>query len=114
MIEEKQTARSCKKIIGILICTYILIVAGYYWGRDAGKRIGLEYRFWVDACFHIWVWFVPVFFFRRSASESLHKTAEREKTVEMGSYRFTGWLYRHNGVLVAPICIGRCIYLNFR
>ena len=63
MIEEKQTARSCKKIIGILICTYILIVAGYYWGRDAGKRIGLEYRFWVDACFHIWVWFVPVFFF---------------------------------------------------
>lgn len=63
MIEEKQTARSCKKMIGILICTYIIIVAGYYWGRDTGKRIGLEYRFWVDACFHIWVWFVPVFFF---------------------------------------------------
>ena len=62
MIEEKQTARSCKKIIGILICTYILIVAGYYWGRDAGERIGLEYRFWVDVSFRIWVWFVPVLF----------------------------------------------------
>lgn len=53
-------ARSYKKIIGTLIFTYILIVAGYYWGRDAGERIGLEYRFWVDACFRIWVWFVPV------------------------------------------------------
>ncbi len=60
MIEEEQTVRSRKKIIWILICVYILIVAGFYWGKDVGERLGLEYRFWVDACFRIWVWFIPV------------------------------------------------------
>ena len=31
-------------------------------GKSVGERQGLEYRFWVDACFRIWVWFVPILF----------------------------------------------------
>ena len=62
MIEVKQTAWSGRRTMRILICSYILIVAGYYWGKDAGEKIGLEYRFWVDAGFRIWIWFVPVLF----------------------------------------------------
>ena len=60
MVEEHKTVKHTKKFIWILICTYILVVTGYYLGKDAGERLGLEYRFWVDACFHIWVWFLPI------------------------------------------------------
>ena len=60
MREEKQTTRKHKKFIWVFICSYFLIVAGYYFGKSVGERLGLEYRFWVDACFRIWVWFVPI------------------------------------------------------
>ena len=60
MIEEKQTVRKHSRLIWIFICIYFLIVAGFYLGKSVGERQGLEYRFWVDACFCIWVWFVPI------------------------------------------------------
>ena len=62
MIEEKQTGRKLKWFIWIGICIYFLIIAGYCLGKSVGKRLGLEYRFWADACFRIWVWFVPILF----------------------------------------------------
>lgn len=61
-MEEKEKVRSHKRIIWIFICIYFLIVAGYCLGKCVGENEGLEYRFWVDACFRIWVWFVPVLF----------------------------------------------------
>lgn len=60
MVEEKQTTKKHKRFIWVFICCYFLIVAGYYFGKSVGERLGLEYRFWVDACFRIWVWFVPI------------------------------------------------------
>ena len=62
MIEEKKKVKSPKRIIWIFIGIYFLVVAGYYLGKGSGEGIGLEYRFWVDACFRIWVWFVPILF----------------------------------------------------
>ena len=62
MIEEKQTEGKSKKFIWMIIFSYFLIVAGYCLGKVVGKKQNLEYRFWVDACFRIWVWFVPVLF----------------------------------------------------
>ena len=62
MIEEKEKVRSPKRLIWIFIGIYFLIVAGYYLGKAVGVKLGLEYRFWVDAGFRIWVWFVPVLF----------------------------------------------------
>ena len=62
MIEEKQTARKFKRFLWILIGIYFLIVAGYCLGKRIGDRQGLEYRFWMDACFRIWVWFAPILF----------------------------------------------------
>ena len=62
MIEEKQTGRKLKWFIWIGIWIYFLIIAGYCLGKSVGKRLGLEYRFWADACFRIWVWFVPILF----------------------------------------------------
>lgn len=59
-MEEKKIIRSYKRIIWIFICIYFLIVAGYFGGKCVGVKGGLEYRFWVDAGFRIWVWFVPV------------------------------------------------------
>lgn len=44
----------------IFICIYFLITAAFFLGKGVGERQGLEYRFWVDACFHIWVWFLPI------------------------------------------------------
>ncbi len=62
MIEEKQTARIFKRFTWICISIYFLIVAGYSVGKGVGERQGLEYRFWADACFRIWVWFIPILF----------------------------------------------------
>ena len=62
MIEEKQIIRKHSRLIWVFICIYFLIVAGFYLGKSVGERQGLEYRFWVDACFRIWVWFVPILF----------------------------------------------------
>ena len=62
MIEEKQIIRKHSRLIWVSICIYFLIVAGFYLGKSVGERQGLEYRFWVDACFRIWVWFVPILF----------------------------------------------------
>lgn len=62
MLEEKQTARKSKKFLWMIICSYFLIVAGYCLGKVVGEQQDLEYRFWVDACFRIWVWFVPLLF----------------------------------------------------
>jgi len=62
MIVEKQTGRKLKRFIWIGICIYFLIIAGYCLGKSVGERMGLEYRFWADACFRIWVWFVPILF----------------------------------------------------
>lgn len=62
MIEEKQIIRKHSRLIWVFICIYFLIVAGFYLGKNVGERQGLEYRFLVDACFRIWVWFVPILF----------------------------------------------------
>ena len=62
MIEEKQTGRKLKRFIWIGLCIYFLIIVGYCLGKSVGKRLGLEYRFWADACFRIWVWFIPILF----------------------------------------------------
>ena len=62
MIEEKQIIRKHSRLIWVFICIYFLIVAGFYLGKSVGERQGLEYRFWVDACFRIWIWFVPILF----------------------------------------------------
>lgn len=60
MIEEKQVVRKYSRLILICICIYSLIVVGFYIGKKVGEKQGLEYRFWVDACFGIWVWFLPI------------------------------------------------------
>ena len=60
MIEGKQTVRKHNRLIWIFICIYFLIVSGFYLGKSVGEKQGLEYRFWVDACFRIWVWFLPL------------------------------------------------------
>lgn len=101
MIEEKQTVRSCRKFIGILICTYILIVAGYYWGRDAGERIGLEYRFWVDVSFRIWVWFVPVLLVGGLLLKACIRQWKRKSL----------WRWGLTVLLVGYVCIA--VYLSF-
>jgi len=60
MIEETQNNRKKKKYMWILILVYCFILATYDLGRSIGNKLGLEYRFWVDAGFRIWIWFVPV------------------------------------------------------
>ena len=62
MIEETQKDRKAKKLIWILILSYCLIVVDYYAGKSIGNRLGVEYRFWADALFRIWIWFAPVLF----------------------------------------------------
>ena len=62
MAEDVQTGKKSKKYIWILFLGYFLLVAGYYIGKNVGNRLGVEYRFWVDALFCICVWFVPVMF----------------------------------------------------
>lgn len=61
-MKKEQKASKTKRSIGIFICSYFLIVAAYCLGETAGKKQGLEYRFWIDACFRFWVWFVPIIF----------------------------------------------------
>lgn len=61
-MKKEQKASKTKRSIGIFICSYFLSVAAYYLGETVGKKQGLEYRFWVDACFRFWVWFVPIIF----------------------------------------------------
>ena len=39
---------------------YGIIVGGYFMGNGLMKGSDMDYRFWVDALFHIVVWFVPV------------------------------------------------------
>ena len=62
MAEDVQIGKKSKKYIWILILGYFLLLAGYYAGKNIGIRLGLEYRFWVDVLFRIWVWFAPVLF----------------------------------------------------
>ena len=47
----------------IAVCTavmYVLMVGGYFAGKELMKGTDLSYRFWVDAVFCIVAWFVPV------------------------------------------------------
>lgn len=60
MIEETEKVRRPKRFIWIFPCIYFLIVAGYCLGKVVGEKQGVEYRFWVEAGFRIWVWFVPM------------------------------------------------------
>lgn len=58
----EQKVRKRKRFIGIFIGVYFLIVAAYCLVKAVGEKQDLEYRFWADACFRIWVWFVPILF----------------------------------------------------
>lgn len=59
MAEEQ---RKSKRFLWIGIVSYFLIIAGYCFGKAVGEGQGLEYRFWTDTCFRIWVWFAPILF----------------------------------------------------
>lgn len=73
-MSEKQKVGKSKPLKRICIGIYFLIVAGYFVGKAVAERQGLEYRYWADACFRIWVWFVPLLF----AGAMLLKTCMRQ------------------------------------
>lgn len=98
MAEEQ---RKSKRFLWIGIGSYFLIIAGYCFGKAVGEGQGLEYRFWTDTCFRIWVWFAPILF----AGIMLLKTCIR-KWQQKSSWR---WM-----LSILLICyVGAALYFSF-
>lgn len=52
-------SKTAKRVFGIIVLTYVVVVFVYFLGWAVAENTGLEYRFWVDVLFRIIVWFVP-------------------------------------------------------
>ena len=51
-------SKTAKRVLGIIVLTYVVVVFVYFLGWAVAENTGLEYRFWVDVLFRIIVWFV--------------------------------------------------------